>query len=618
MMEIKINDPRIALLVVWAIFFLACIALPSLCARTIQACFFSDWDSEDHALSASERERRTNYGAGAGGFHRSRGELYYFLSPVKREEIDKWRVEALRRCIGRFSLVLSRGHMMCLSSVDDDGSVGAGAGAGAGGGEIMKEDKEGNSVTGSSSSDAASDDSCKDTAVLTSSNECTNSEVDEEMGQKEEEDHHHQKQPSSSGRIEIVAPRGKLHLTFDNVSHSCTTQVTEVKEYSPLYGKIFVGDEMLSIDQMDVSQTNSQLVLMELEFREQNEQRRIVVWRRGGNSDMIYGHEEKEEKENNSIVPCYTHVQIPLPGFDVTGNKKKQLKEEEAVTQSSSSATTATTTMGSNTTTATNNRRRLVPRFFQTKLQAVDIEDNNNPTNPLPLEKEDDNHDVENSEHHPDNKHININNHTNESKNKTNGAPNSQHHHQQQQQTQRQQRQTQNRIVPAFCAICLDQYTPTQTISWSSNTECTHIFHQECIVNWLVALGRNKQQFQRFDRNELYPEDENDLDDVNGGGGDDGDDDHHRRPNDRSSSSRSRSRSRSTKKILNYPLECPCCRQDFVCETVVNLADDETDEHENDNNPNKKMVLLHGEEKEEEEKVEEPEMGLFDGNDDNV
>eukprot|EP00581_Thalassiosira_minuscula_P020576 CAMPEP_0184440896 /NCGR_PEP_ID=MMETSP0738-20130409/755809_1 /TAXON_ID=385413 /ORGANISM="Thalassiosira miniscula, Strain CCMP1093" /LENGTH=235 /DNA_ID=CAMNT_0026808811 /DNA_START=58 /DNA_END=765 /DNA_ORIENTATION=- len=143
------------------------------------------------------------------------------------------------------------------------------------------------------------------------------------------------------------------------------------------------------------------------------------------------------------------------------------------------------------------------------------------------------------------------------------------------------------------------------------------ILRMRMILMRLVALGRNKQQFQRFDSNELYPEDENDLDEGNDDGGGGGDD--HRRPNDpRRSIRSSSSRSRSTKKILNYPLECPCCRQDFVCETVVNLADDETDEHENDNNPNKKMVLLHGEEKEEEEKVEEPEMGLFDGNDDNV
>lgn len=78
------------------------------------------------------------------------------------------------------------------------------------------------------------------------------------------------------------------------------------------------------------------------------------------------------------------------------------------------------------------------------------------------------------------------------------------------------------REVPLFCAVCLSEYEVNDEISWSSNSECTHVFHRECITQWLVALGKKKSSMQRF------PD------------------------------------SPSEKKLLNYNLECPCCRQDFI------------------------------------------------------
>ena len=79
-----------------------------------------------------------------------------------------------------------------------------------------------------------------------------------------------------------------------------------------------------------------------------------------------------------------------------------------------------------------------------------------------------------------------------------------------------------NREVPIFCAVCLSEYEVNDEISWSSNSECTHVFHTDCIKQWLVALGKKKSSMQRF------PD------------------------------------SPSEKKLLRYDLECPCCRQDFI------------------------------------------------------
>lgn len=36
------------------------------------------------------------------------------------------------------------------------------------------------------------------------------------------------------------------------------------------------------------------------------------------------------------------------------------------------------------------------------------------------------------------------------------------------------------------CSICLDPYVANETVCWAKNDDCDHIFHQDCIVQWLV------------------------------------------------------------------------------------------------------------------------------------
>lgn len=78
------------------------------------------------------------------------------------------------------------------------------------------------------------------------------------------------------------------------------------------------------------------------------------------------------------------------------------------------------------------------------------------------------------------------------------------------------------REVPIFCAVCLSEYELDEEVCWSSNPNCTHVFHKQCMLEWLVALGRRKSRMKRF-------------------------------PN-----------TPSEKRLLNYDLECPCCRQEFI------------------------------------------------------
>ena len=78
------------------------------------------------------------------------------------------------------------------------------------------------------------------------------------------------------------------------------------------------------------------------------------------------------------------------------------------------------------------------------------------------------------------------------------------------------------RAVPIFCAVCLMEYEVSERVCWSSNTECTHVFHEDCIVQWLVSSGRTKSKRQWFPENP------------------------------------------SEKRLMCYELECPCCRQEFI------------------------------------------------------
>eukprot|EP00521_Asterionellopsis_glacialis_P007364 CAMPEP_0195288452 /NCGR_PEP_ID=MMETSP0707-20130614/5115_1 /TAXON_ID=33640 /ORGANISM="Asterionellopsis glacialis, Strain CCMP134" /LENGTH=299 /DNA_ID=CAMNT_0040348323 /DNA_START=229 /DNA_END=1128 /DNA_ORIENTATION=+ len=82
------------------------------------------------------------------------------------------------------------------------------------------------------------------------------------------------------------------------------------------------------------------------------------------------------------------------------------------------------------------------------------------------------------------------------------------------------------RDVPSGCAICLCEYEEGETVTWAANTECHHVFHGECIMKWLLAVGRKKRR-----RTEDEENTEN-LDPV--------------------------------KEETNFPMLCPCCRQNFV------------------------------------------------------
>lgn len=70
-----------------------------------------------------------------------------------------------------------------------------------------------------------------------------------------------------------------------------------------------------------------------------------------------------------------------------------------------------------------------------------------------------------------------------------------------------------SRQVPNSCAICLSGYDEGDKIVWSSNEECKHAFHDECILIWLTKNQNGTPcPCCRCEFTDLYPN-ENDTTD---------------------------------------------------------------------------------------------------------
>lgn len=48
------------------------------------------------------------------------------------------------------------------------------------------------------------------------------------------------------------------------------------------------------------------------------------------------------------------------------------------------------------------------------------------------------------------------------------------------------------REVETRCTVCLGQYIPGDSVVWSINSSCCHVFHEECISSWLSRKRRQQ------------------------------------------------------------------------------------------------------------------------------
>ena len=93
------------------------------------------------------------------------------------------------------------------------------------------------------------------------------------------------------------------------------------------------------------------------------------------------------------------------------------------------------------------------------------------------------------------------------------------------------------RSAPNGCAICLSAFEPQHHITWSSNDKCKHVFHKDCILDWLQASGgRHLRRRRRLEQ----------------------------RGQQRGDNSIVHYSNNPLLKITKFPMLCPCCRQVFV------------------------------------------------------
>jgi len=207
--------------------------------------------------------------------------------------------------------------------------------------------------------------------------------------------------------------------------------------------------------------------------------------------DDFGGKVEHVKDSSDNDEPSYTHVLLPYPGVGLLDGLLciEETSQDELLTSDESNSSSDGTNDSSSDESVQQAKRKWPFRCKHT-----------------PRRNEDETHNNHND------------NNNNNNKNSTeilaiqpeNNKPTTRH-------TQRR------RQVPIFCSICLSEFDLHQQICWSSNPECTHAFHSDCMIQWLVALGRKHSTTKRFTSN----------------------------PTER-------------QLVEHYELQCPCCRQEFV------------------------------------------------------
>jgi len=89
------------------------------------------------------------------------------------------------------------------------------------------------------------------------------------------------------------------------------------------------------------------------------------------------------------------------------------------------------------------------------------------------------------------------------------------------------------------CAVCMNSFEVGQKVVWSSNPECTHVFHHQCLHEWFVAVGTNAWKAEASCYHEMES-------------------------------------TEIQEKICKFPKLCPFCRRDFFLEANQEAAEDTT------------------------------------------
>ena len=420
-------DPRLAVLVVWGIFFVVFILLPSLCLRCAALCAGpnsrTDLSAQDDiglAMGAAA------FGAGDDYDDQFGWDRYMFLAAAKRRAIDEMRCAVVARYVGRFSRTLEPGEgLMIRREVEMAGAEDGG----------LEEDSASNAGVEDVSDDGAGNAEAATAPALLTGGGASASQTDEEEAATETKAATYDVPPPRDGRsspsLHDLAP-GSPQAAVDDPLARLPSQEDEARQAAAEKTKEKATTE----------------------------------------AETEIGETEVGEGEENA----YTHVRLPLPGHDHDGVRPPTKQAPTGPREERGRC-----------------RRRWWPRLFPPRAAAAAAAAVPGASGDAALD--------EGKETKADNAAASV------------------------------LSRDAWRDVPAFCAICLGEYDPHDTVSWSSNPACTHVFHQDCIYQWLQTLGQKTCKYQRF----------TDAPTVG--------------------------------MVLNYGLECPCCRQDFILKDLA-IEDD--------------------------------------------
>ena len=127
------------------------------------------------------------------------------------------------------------------------------------------------------------------------------------------------------------------------------------------------------------------------------------------------------------------------------------------------------------------------------------------------------------------------------------------------------------------CVVCLNPFVANDTVTWSSNKNCSHVFHQRCLLEWFSSVGKKAWKKKYIQHGSGT---NNDLE-----------------------TALPSSVSLMQKEICDFPTLCPCCQQDFFLERTSHLRDSGESSNDDSSSSNTMSVSpsLSGEESNEDD-----------------
>ena len=88
--------------------------------------------------------------------------------------------------------------------------------------------------------------------------------------------------PSGEVMVHVIAPEGKLGVVVDDPPHKGPAYVIDLREHSPLLGKVHIGDKIIALDDNDVQELSAVGLSKLLASKSRNPQRKLTILRKGG------------------------------------------------------------------------------------------------------------------------------------------------------------------------------------------------------------------------------------------------------------------------------------------------------------------------------------------------